>query len=343
MSETTDGQGGQVVNGELIVVEKLNAVEIFTGPQGVAKIIADIEAKVAAFTPDTTTPKGRKDIASLAYKVSQSKIVLDDLGKGLVTEWKAKSALVDASRKTVRDSLDALRDKTRQPLTEWEAAEEARVAAELAAEKYQRDWDEALALHSLWLREQEVKAKEAEFARIEAERVAKEEAERLERERIEKEEAIRKEAADHARQEAEAEAARKIEEAEQAKRDAQAAAERAELEKKEAAERAEQARLAAERKAEEDRARAVREAEEKANAEAARIERERLEKERLERVAKEQQEAEAARKAADVEHRRAINNAAAKAVQSLGITEAKAIEVIKAIAGGLIPNVTIKY
>lgn len=316
----------------LVVLEKVNAIEVFTGPEGIEKILRDIEGKVAAFTPDTTTVKGRKEIASMAYKVSQSKTLLDSLGKELVAEWKAQSAKVDASRKVARDRLDELRDRTRQPLTEWEEAEAARIEAERLVEELRKAEEEAWDEHDLFLRQKEIEAKEAELARIEAERLAKEEAERKERERQEHEERIRKEAEGRAKREAEEAARQKILEAERKEREAKEAAERAEREKMEAA-----------RRAKEEQERAVREAEEKARLEAERKERERLEREAAERRERERLEAEARRKAADVEHRRMVNQEALAALVKVGLTETKAKEVVKAIAGGLIPRVGITY
>ena len=89
-------------------------------------ILARIEAEVRSHAPDLTTDKSRKAIASLAYKVSQSKTALDNAGKKLTEDQKQAIAAVDAARKKIRDRLDALRDEARKPLTDWEAAEELR-------------------------------------------------------------------------------------------------------------------------------------------------------------------------------------------------------------------------
>ena len=56
----------------------------------------------------------------LAYKVAQTKTYLDGLGKDLVAELKEIPKLIDANRKTVRDRLDELKAKARQPLTDYE-------------------------------------------------------------------------------------------------------------------------------------------------------------------------------------------------------------------------------
>ncbi|MCP5020047.1 MAG: cell envelope biogenesis protein TolA, partial [Ketobacter sp.] len=140
-----------------------------------------------SIVPDLETATGRRNIASLARKVSSSKVALDDLGIGLVAGWKAKASLVDAERKIIRDRLDALRVEIRQPLTDWEEAEKAKAAAILAAEKLLNDHIEALAENDLLDRQREVERKEAEQERLEQERKEKEEAEALEAARLEQE------------------------------------------------------------------------------------------------------------------------------------------------------------
>ncbi len=82
---------------ELVIFDQqsINAVVLFTEPEKLDKTLKDIKEKVMAFVPDTSTAKGRKDIASLAYKVAQSKTWLDNCGKNLVAEWKEKSKKVD--------------------------------------------------------------------------------------------------------------------------------------------------------------------------------------------------------------------------------------------------------
>ncbi len=317
---------------ELVQVATLNPIAVFTGPDGVERILQEIEGKVAEFAPDISTNKGRKEVASMAYKVSQSKVVLDTLGKDLVADWKAKSKQVDESRKLVRDRLDALRDEVRRPLTEWEEAEAARIAAEKLAKEIEQAHEEALVEHAMRKKMEELAAREAELLRQEEERKAKEEAERLEKERQEaekrreEEEARRiKEAEERAKREAEEEAKRKIFEAERREAEAQAAKERAEQE-----------RLAAIERAKEDQARAVREAEERARAEAERKERERLDREAAER-------AEAERKAADKEHRRKINVEVLEDLMDDGVDEATAKQIIRLVYSGNVRHMKILY
>jgi chromosome segregation ATPase len=311
-------------NTELVVVEQLNVMDVFTG-NSLDPLLAEIEAKAKGFTPTVEHAKGRKQIASMAYKVSQSKVVLDKLGKELVADMKAKVKKVDSERKKARDHLDALRDEVRQPLTEWEEAEAAREAAEKLAKEIEEAHEAALAEHALYLRQKEIEAKEAELARQEEERRQKEEAERLERERIEREAQLRREAEGAARKKAEEEAQAKILEAERKEREA-----------REAAEKAERDRVAAEERAKVEREMAVKEAERKAKEEAERIERERLEAE-----AKRKAEEEA--RQADIEHKKKINNAALAAFVANGIGKEQAKQIVTLVAKGLIDNVKIVY
>ena len=112
---------------ELIVVQSLNPVEVFTS-DGVSEVLKTIEEKALAHVPNLETAGGRKDIASLAFKVSRSKTLLDEMGKSLVEDAKKRVKVIDGHRKEIRDTLDALKEKVRQPLTDWEAEEAKRKA-----------------------------------------------------------------------------------------------------------------------------------------------------------------------------------------------------------------------
>lgn len=115
------------MNNELIVIPKETALEVFTTAKGLDPIIEKIKAEALSMVPDISTKKGRDAIASNAAKVSRSKTYLDGIGKELVDKLKEQPKLIDAERKRVRDTLDALRDEVRKPLTEWEEREKQRV------------------------------------------------------------------------------------------------------------------------------------------------------------------------------------------------------------------------
>lgn len=116
MSEVTD----------LVVIEKQNAMAVFTTKEQLDPLIEAIEKEARSLVPDVTTKKGRDAIASMAHKVARSKTYIDNAGKDLVAELKALPKQIDESRRIVRERLDALKDEVRKPLTDWENAESAR-------------------------------------------------------------------------------------------------------------------------------------------------------------------------------------------------------------------------
>ncbi|WP_188240685.1 hypothetical protein [Stenotrophomonas maltophilia] len=308
----------------LIPLESVNAVEVFTGG-GLDDLLARIRAEAVTLVPNVKTVAGRKEIASIAYKVSRSKTAIDDAGKALVADLKKQTGDIDSARKKARDTLDALRDEVRKPLTDWEE-EQARIERERAeAEERARSEAEAARLAEIARKEEEIRAREeAVRAAEEAERqrVA---AEQAERERVEREARLQAEAAENAKREAAAAV-------ERAEREAREATERA---AREAAEAEQRAKDAAE-KAERAKAEAVAAAERRAQEEAERAERER------QAQADAQRKADEAR-AADVEHRRSINRAAMAALIAQGISEDDAATVITAIVQGKVPAVAIRY
>jgi hypothetical protein len=60
-------------------------------------------------------------------KIAKCKTGIDGIGKDLVAGAKAEIKLIDNKRKLVRDTLDILKEEVRQPLTDFENAEKARV------------------------------------------------------------------------------------------------------------------------------------------------------------------------------------------------------------------------
>jgi len=323
MSESTD----------LVVIEKANALAVFKSADQIEEILQKVEREVMSFVPDVTTAKGRKEIASLAYRVSQTKSYLDGLGKDLVAELKEVPKLIDANRKTVRDRLDVLRDKARQPVTDWEAEqdrikaeEEARIAAEKLAAQIESDHEIALLMDDKIDRDRAEAAAEAERKRIAHEEEIRRQA--AEQARIEAEQAAQRERDAAAKREADLQAAK-----EKAEADAKAAQERAEREKREAAELAERQRIEAAHRAEREKQEAI-EAERR-KAEAAEAARKAEEK----RIADE-----AAARAANEAHRKAIGTAVVNAlIAHAGLSRDDAIKTLVALKDELIPHTSITY
>lgn len=355
----------ETTQAQLVVIEPTSAVALFTEGEGVEAMLADIRKQATSLVPDLSTAKGRKEIASIAFSVAKTKTYLDGFGKELTDKYKEIPKRIDANRKLIRDTLDALKDEVRAPLTQYEAAEEARVAAlqsrlarlnelgsyasiEIAAADLQvmlneveqnaldDTWQEllpqatvakelaakrlgeALAARQKYEAEQaeleQLRQKQAEQDRIDRERLIAEQAAEQARREEENRQRLEREAAQHREQEAQRQAQVAQQAAEQARRDSEAA---------------ELARQQAE-------ANAARMAEEAA-ARAAEQERQRIEQEQ----ARKQQEDE--RRAADMEHRRTVNNAILMDLMGLGIDEGKAINLIKHIASNKIDYLTINY
>ncbi|HCI6114414.1 TPA: hypothetical protein NPN70_001786 [Klebsiella quasipneumoniae subsp. similipneumoniae] len=318
---------------DLVVIEKKNAMAVFTNNDQLDPLIEVIEKEARSLVPDVTTKKGRDAIASMAHKVARSKTYIDNAGKDLVAELKALPKQIDESRRVVRERLDALKDEVRRPLTEWEAeqerikAEEAMLALHVEALAMNEDFDRQLAARIESDHEMALLMNDA-FDREQAEKKA--EAERL---RIAREEEIKRLAEEKAKREAAEQAQREIDAAAAREREAILAKERAEREQREAAERAErekQAAVEAERR--------------KAQEEADRIRREAEQREQA-RLAEEKRKAdEQARREADVRHRKAVGVEVVKALlANTSLTRDQAIEVLTAVKDGRIPHTGISY
>ncbi|CAH3842463.1 Uncharacterised protein [Enterobacter cloacae] len=358
MSEVTD----------LVVIEKQNAMAVFTTKEQLDPIIEAIEKEARSLVPDVSTRKGRDAIASMAHKVARSKTYIDNAGKDLVAELKALPKQIDESRRIVRERLDALKDEVRKPLTDWENAESARKDAlqqrlndlrSLAdvidglgnylpsVDIQQRiESAKAVALDESWqevaaeagvakdatiqqLEAALIVAKQREHEAAELERLRKEAEEKA---RLEREENIRREAAEQARRDAEQNAKAELEAAARREAEEKARAEAAERQRIEAEQRAER-----EKKETEERARREKE-------EAVAAERRRQEESEAARLVEEQRKAEEeARRAADKEHRRTVNRRVYADLIAQGIPEEYAQKAVLAIAGGKVQDAHIKY
>jgi len=298
---------------DLIAITKENALEVFTGEK-LDDYLKKIEDQAMNFVPDVSSDKGRKQIASAAHTIARIKVETDSLGKALVTDWKQKSKLVDEGRKKSRDFLDDLKSRVREPLTEWEIAEEARLETEALEKEIAEAYDMAKNEDELFERRKEIEAKEAKLKAEEEARLEVERKQREERERAERDERI----AIEAKEKAEAEAKEQIESEKRARIEAELKAEREAKEAKELAEREKQEAIQHEKDI------------------AAETERKRIEKEVEAKLIAE-------RKAENLQHRKKINNEALDCFLSANIQEEQAKMIIGLIASGKIKHITINY
>ncbi|WP_060507208.1 hypothetical protein [Pseudomonas sp. NBRC 111124] len=368
---------------KLIAIEEIseaNAPAIYVAG-GLQQFIDLVKGEIDGEVPDLTTRKGRERIASLAAKVSKSKTAVEKPGRDYLRRLKEMPKVVETELREFVIQMDTLRDETRRPLTEWEAAEDARIdrhndrlnwlktladdlgdlnslqlkglIAEAEGMQLGAHWEEFEAeaantkdkvlstLRSALQKREQFEAEQAELARL-----RREAEERAEQDRI------------RAAQEAAVEAERQRVAQQQAERDAaarreqelldQAAAQEREAENqrlqlKLEAEQAERARIQAEsdRVAAEQRAEQERQTAARRAEEAAEQARQE-ERRRADAAAAEIVRQQEARER-DVAHRRSINRAALDAFVAGGMTEECAKQAITLIAERKIPNITIQY
>ena len=229
----------------LSTLENVNPLVIFQ-QGGMSSILSAIRFEVLSSLPDTSTDKGRKEIAANAHKVAKSKVLLDTFGKQLADDLNAKLKPINAERKIARDTLDNLKLEVRHPLTEWEqdqaqikAEAEAAEAAEKLAIQVGADYEMATLMDADFNRQR--------AAQLEAELKAK----------ADYEARLKSEAAAQAKLQAETAAKALIDKAEADKQAAEQAAAEQVTRAKVAAENAEAARIGALKKAEADKQAAI--------------------------------------------------------------------------------------
>ena len=93
---------------------------------GLGQFFDAVKAEVTGEVPDLTTRKGRERIASLAATVSKSKAAVEKPGRDYLRRLKEMPKVVEAELREFVTKMYSLRDTTRQPLTDWEEAEQAR-------------------------------------------------------------------------------------------------------------------------------------------------------------------------------------------------------------------------
>ncbi|GLO52524.1 hypothetical protein PPUN110474_39250 [Pseudomonas putida] len=369
---------------KLIAIEEIseeNAPAIYVAG-GLKQFIDLVKAEVEGEVPDLTTRKGRERIASLAAKVSKSKTAVEKPGRDYLRRLKEMPKVVEAELREFVTKMDTLRDETRRPLTEWEAAEDARIdrhndrlnwlktladdlgeltslhikglIAEAEGMQLGAHWEEfeaeagvakdkvLTALRAALTKREAFEAEQAELTQLRAQAEAREKADR--------EAAIAREAAEKAQREADERAANERAAAarrEQELIDQAAAQEReAENQRLQLKLQAEQAERAA-AQAEADRQAALRQAEAERQAAARRAEEaaeqaRQDERRRADAAAAEILRQQEAREA-DKAHRASINRAALEAFMAEGMPEACAKQAVTLIAQRKIPNIAISY
>lgn len=343
---------------DIVAIVEANPVSVLTDEKTYADFYRHVEEEVKAFEADLSTATGRKAIASLAYKITRTKTAIDNAGKALTDEWRKNTNKVNEKRRKAREEFEALAAQARQPLTEWEEAEQQRVEnvagffEEIRAYRTLEHGEssESIKRHLEGVESMTVdpsimmdRTEEAENA-LQASRdylaealaaAEKAEADALELERLRAE--------NEARIKAEREAAEKAEQ----ERLAKEAAERAEAEaKRREEEAAERARAEEKRLAEEAVAKAEREKQEalqKAEAEKQALIREQERKEAERKAEEERAAAEQAKREANKKHRAKLTKEAEAAIREIGIHQDYASLLVAAIIDGKIPHIEMRF
>ena len=342
---------------------------------GLGQFFDAVKAEVAAEVPDLTTRKGRERIASLAATVSKSKAAVEKPGRDYLRRLKEMPKVVEAELRDFVTKMDSLRDTTRQPLTEWEEAEQARkdkhvdgiqdikdlavfeatpaaahvadIIAQLELVEISDTWEEFLAeaaqvkdqtlakLRALHAERAQYEAEQAELTRLRLEKEA--------RDKKDNEERIAREAAEQATKAAEEKARLEREAEEQRVRDEKAAAEKREndlklaaAESERKAEQAKREKLEADQKAERDRLQAIED--QKKAVEKARLDEVARANAAADEILRQQQE-----RQADVAHKSKILGEAKQALIGMNISEELARAIVLKIARGEVPHITIQF
>ena len=245
------------------VTMKEGLTAFFADGKNLDDLFAGIEKTARGLVADPLTKEGASQIKGCARQLASLKKKIDDIGKDVVAELKDLPKKIDANRKKFRDSMEALQDDIRRPVTEIENREDeiegiknthvrlagansdqlkAEIDAIRAIPLTEEKWHESLEKAKATI-DGEAKAlallmdaalkREAEARELEELRKKQEEAERIIREQKIKEEAARK-----AKEEAEARAAAEKARLQREKEDAERRAEEAEKAAREARENA---------------------------------------------------------------------------------------------------------
>lgn len=267
-------------------IDESNAPAIYVAG-GLNKFFEAVKAEVTGEVPDLSTAKGRARIASLAAAVSKSKTAVEKPGRDYLKRLKEMPKIVEAELREFTQGMDALRDATRKPLTDWEKANDERIDRHNDAIQAIKDaclFDSSMPQSSLVRSELErieavviddsweefigdaAQAKDqavsklreilAESERYEAQQheLARLRAEKEAQAQRDREAEIARQAAEQARIHAKKQAQEELDAAVKREADARAEAERRELELKLAAAQAERDKIEAEQRADQQKA-----------------------------------------------------------------------------------------
>ena len=234
-----------------LVGQVTNWEELFLNKENFRQILIDAQKIGRGLVADPTTKEGCIQIKLMAKKINQLKNMIEEKGKEVAAELKAKPKLIDATRKEVKDTLDKLKEDVLKPIIDIEKRQEqiteidnipaqammydsvgieeqiAKLAdlREKGIDYWQESYEDASKSIADSMRQLNefllsARKKEAEQKELEELRAQKEAAQKIIQEQEIKK--AREEAAEKARKEAEEAANKRIQEAEQKLKEAKA-------------------------------------------------------------------------------------------------------------------------
>jgi colicin import membrane protein len=114
---------------QLVTIPKESALSVFTTEKAIDPFLARIREEIDAFVPDVTTPPAARPSPPWPTRWRSPRPIWKASAKPWPTSRRKSRRRSMPAGSSVRDTLDQWRDEVRKPLTDWEAAEEARVKA----------------------------------------------------------------------------------------------------------------------------------------------------------------------------------------------------------------------
>lgn len=107
-----------------LVGKVTNWEELFLNKDNFRQVLIDAQKIGRGLVADPTTKDGSIQIKTMAKKISTLKNLIEEKGKEIAAELKAKPKLIDATRKEVKDTLDKLKEDVLKPIVDIEKRQE---------------------------------------------------------------------------------------------------------------------------------------------------------------------------------------------------------------------------
>ncbi len=107
-----------------LVGQVTNWEELFLNKENFRQVLIDAQKIGRGLVADPTTKDGTIQIKTMAKKISTLQKLIEEKGKQIAAELKAKPKLIDATRKEVKDTLDKLKEDVLKPIVDIEKRQE---------------------------------------------------------------------------------------------------------------------------------------------------------------------------------------------------------------------------